>query len=329
MIQATNLCKEFRIKKSADVSLKNVKSLFFPEYTIFYAVKNLSFSIQRGEKVAFLGANGAGKSTAIKMLTGILYPTSGDILVNGLIPWKERSKLSYNIGIVFGQRSQLWAYLPAKDTYQLISKIYGLSESRYKQRLEEIAEVLKITNIIEIPVNQLSLGQRMRCEIAATLLHRPDILFLDEPTIGIDINTKMAIRNYLNILSEQEGTTILLTSHDIADIEQVCNKVIILNEGKKIIDQSLDSIKEHYIKVKRIILKTQDEIKTLEITGVKIVDTLSTTVTLEVDNQTISTQKVIGILLSRYSVSDISIVDPPLEEIIQNIFNRQDSRHAF
>ncbi|HEU4619150.1 MAG TPA: ATP-binding cassette domain-containing protein [Gammaproteobacteria bacterium] len=214
----------------------------------FTAVDRICFSITAGERVAFIGPNGAGKSTTLKMLTGLLYPTSGSARVAGFVPWKERRRLAYEIGIVFGQRSQLWYHLRVRDSFELLAKIYGLDAKLYRARAAHVAEVLRIGGLLDAPVKSLSLGQRMRCEIAAALLHRPKILFLDEPTIGLDVTAKALLREHLKHLAEAEDTVILLTSHDMGDIEQICARVILVNHGRLLLDKPLEELRSSFLR---------------------------------------------------------------------------------
>ena len=231
------------------------------------AIREISFEVKAGERVAFIGPNGAGKSTTIKMLTGILYPTSGKVEVLGLVPWKDRKALGYRIGTVFGQRTQLSHHLPPSDTFDLLAKIYEIPHAIYKERVEGLVEIFEIGPFFEKPVRQLSLGERMRCELVASLLHKPEILFLDEPTIGLDINAKLKIRGLLNRLSKEYGTTLFLTSHDTADIEQVCERAIILDQGTIIRDSALKDLRKTYVKKKVLTLATDVERVDLELAG--------------------------------------------------------------
>jgi ABC-2 type transport system ATP-binding protein len=223
---------------------------------VFTAVDHIDFGIDAGERVAFIGPNGAGKSTTLKMLTGLLYPSSGSARVAGFVPWAERSRLAYEIGIVFGQRSQLWYHLRVRDSFALLGKIYGLDAGTYRARTAELAEVLRIGDLLESPVKSLSLGQRMRCEIAAALLHRPKILFLDEPTIGLDVTAKALLREHLKHLAEAEDTVIVLTSHDTGDIEEICARVILVNHGRVLLDQPLATLRSTLLREQRLPLET-------------------------------------------------------------------------
>ncbi len=272
IISVKNLSKVFSFRKSAPGIWGSLKSLFQSETEKIPAIRDLSFSIQPGERVAFIGPNGAGKSTTIKMLTGILYPTSGEIEVLNLTPWKQRKALGYQIGTVFGQRTQLWIHLPPIDTFDLLSKIYEIKPPLYQKRLSDLIEIFEIAPLLHKPVRQLSLGERMRCELVASLLHQPRILFLDEPTIGLDINAKLKIRDLLNRLSKEQGTTLFLTSHDTADIEKVCDRVMILDQGSLILDNPLKELKKRFAKKRTLTLITDQERLALNLPGLKILE---------------------------------------------------------
>lgn len=320
VIHVDSLCKHFAVRELASGLKGTLKSLFFPKIQQIAAINNLSFEIKLGERVAFIGPNGAGKSTTIKMLTGILHPTSGGIKVMGLTPWKNRYELGFSIGTVFGQRSQLWYHLPASDTFFLLSKIYELKPADYQQRLNELVKIFDIAPYIGQPVRQLSLGERMRCEIVASLLHRPKILFLDEPTIGLDINAKLAIRNLLNKLSEEEGTTLFLTSHDMADIEQVSDRVLILDKGSIVKDSSIRELKKKYIRRKVVKLITDVEKLHLDIPGIRLIESENYHYTCEIDLENIAIEKVIQEALKKANLKDMTVEDPSMEEIIREIY---------
>lgn len=246
IINIQHLSKSFTVRKGRPGIWGGFVSLFSAEKKHHLAISDLTLQVTAGERVAFIGPNGAGKSTTIKMLTGILHPTSGSIEVLGFTPSKDRHNLGFQIGTVFGQRSQLWQHLPPSDTFDLLAKIYEIPSKVYKEYLEELICLFEIRHLLNKPVRQLSLGERMRCEIVASLLHKPKILFLDEPTIGLDIHAKLLIRNLLNRLSKEQGTTLFLTSHDTADIEKVCDRVIVLDKGSIIHDSSLTDLKKMY-----------------------------------------------------------------------------------
>ena len=303
IIEVNQLTKKFKLQKNSGT----LKGFFHPEYKTLTAVDKISFQIGKGERVAFIGPNGAGKSTTIKMLSSILYPTSGTALVNGLIPWDNRQKLSYSIGTVFGQRSQLWYNLPVQDSFALIGKIYNLEDIRFKRRLAKLVNLFEIRDLLTHPTRSLSLGQRMRCEIVASLLHKPQILFLDEPTIGLDVTAKEIIRNLIKKQALEEDTTLLLTSHDTDDMEKVCERVIIINKGKLIFDNSLTALREAFLNKKYIEITTDS--------GQKI--------RTEVNTKETPVKKAIDELIKQYHVTDMTVENPPMEEIIKEIYRRE------
>jgi ABC-2 type transport system ATP-binding protein len=285
----------------------------------FTAVDRVAFAIAPGERVALIGPNGAGKSTTLKMLTGLLYPSSGTARVAGFVPWTERRRLAHVIGIVFGQRSQLWYHLKVRDSFELLGKIYGLAAPLYRARARELAEVMRIEALLDEPVRTLSLGQRMRCEIAAALLHGPKILFLDEPTIGLDVTAKALLREHLKRLAEAEDTVILLTSHDTGDIEQICARVILVNHGRVLVDKSLDDLRSAFLREKRVTIVTEEE--TPEVFGdVTVVERGRQRLTLAVDTSKQSIDRVIGDALARLTVRDLTIENAPLETIIRDLY---------
>jgi ABC-2 type transport system ATP-binding protein len=320
VIKIDKLSKKFIVKDTFPGILGALKGLFFSKNHEVAAIKELSFEIKAGERVAFIGPNGAGKSTTIKMLTGILHPTSGQVEILGLVPWKERHALGYQIGTVFGQRTQLWYHLPPSDTFALLSKIYEITPQAYRDRLEELIQLFEITPFLNKPVRQLSLGERMRCEIVASLLHKPKILFLDEPTIGLDINAKLMIRGLLNKLSKDHGTTLFLTSHDTADIEQVCDRVIVLDKGAIIMDSSLRDLKKTYMKKKVLTLITDEESLSLNLEGIKVLENGSYHFSCEVDLEITPIDRVIQEALKLTSLKDVTIEDPSMEEVIRILY---------
>lgn len=325
-IQINNLTKNFTVKKSFPGFLGAIKGLFCSTSQEVAAIKALSFEIATGERVAFIGPNGAGKSTTIKMMTGILHPTSGSIHVLGLVPWQDRHSLGYQIGTVFGQRTQLWYHLPPSDTFDLLAKIYEIDENVYSMRLKELVDVFEIGSLIHKPVRQLSLGERMRCEIVASLLHQPKILFLDEPTIGLDINAKLMIRSLLNRLSAHHQTTLFLTSHDTADIEQVCDRVLVLDQGALIHDSSLKDLKKTYLKKKTLKLITDEEKLSLDLPGIHIIENAQHHFICDVDLSITPIDRVIHEALKTSTVKDVTIEDPSMEEVIRLLYKR--SPHA-
>ncbi len=290
----------------------------------FTAVDGVSFAIAPGERVAFIGPNGAGKSTTLKMLTGILYPTGGDATVSGIVPWAERQRLAHRIGVVFGQRSQLWHHLEVKDSFELLRAMYAISARDFRARTEHIANVLRIGHLIDRPVKSLSLGQRMRCEIAGSLLHRPQVLFLDEPTIGLDVTAKALLREHLKHLADTEDTAIVLTSHDMGDIEEICDRVILINDGRILLDKPLSDLRSEFLSARQIDLVTDEEHPdpgdALDLPGVRVTGRARHRLTLSVDQSRIRADQVVGIALDRLSVRDLSIEAAPLESIIRQLY---------
>lgn len=243
MITMENVCKSYRIAKRNAGFMEACKALFHREYEVVDALKSVSFTISDGEMVGYIGPNGAGKSSTIKILSGILTPDSGKVLVDGRTPWKNRIEHVRHIGVVFGQRSQLWWDVPVIDSFELIRDIYSIPNQIYRENLEELTETLNLGELLRTPVRQLSLGQRMRCELAASLLHRPRILFLDEPTIGLDAVSKLAVREFVKKHNETHGTTVILTTHDMQDIEALTNRIILIGKGQILMDGTLEDIR--------------------------------------------------------------------------------------
>ncbi len=246
MIEVENVSKSFRIAKRNAGLKEAVKSLWHREYEVVQALDNISFTIQDGEMVGYIGPNGAGKSSTIKILSGILTPESGRVSINGRTPWKQRQEHVKEIGVVFGQRSQLWWDVPVVDSFYLLKDIYSVPEEEFRQNFEELTELLNLREIVRTPARQLSLGQRMRCEIAASLLHSPKILFLDEPTIGLDAVSKLAVREFILKLNETKKTTVILTTHDMQDIEALTKRIILIGKGKILSDSSLEELKQQF-----------------------------------------------------------------------------------
>lgn len=256
IIEVKSLEKTFERKEKA----KGLKDFFNPKVTYFKAVDDISFEVNKGERVAFVGPNGAGKSTTIKMLTGILHPTEGEIKVAGFNPASQRKKVAYKIGCLFGQKSGLWMHLPAIDSYKLFGAIYDLDDDVALKRINHLIETFKIQDLVDVPVRRLSLGQRMICEIVGVLIHEPEIIFLDEPTIGLDIVVKERVRELIKEINEKSNVTVFLTSHDVSDIEKLCDRVIIIDKGKIVIDENIDLLKEKYLKKKTITVKREETI---------------------------------------------------------------------
>ena len=284
------------------------------------AVDGLSFEVEPGERLAYIGPNGAGKSTSIKILTGILHPTSGRATVLGIVPWQERRRLAGRIGTLFGQRSMLWQELTARQSYRMLAAIYGLDRERERRRVGELADLFEAGDLFDVPVRSLSLGQRMRCELASCMLHEPEILFLDEPTIGLDLIAKQRFRELLVRLNAERGTTIFLTSHDVADIEHVARRAIVINHGSVIFDEEVATMRRALLATKVVEIGLSSPRAPLDLTGVTVVEHTDTAMRLVVDTACTSIRSVLDVLLDGPSVADISVVDPPLEEVIARIY---------
>ncbi|MCA9970213.1 MAG: ATP-binding cassette domain-containing protein [Anaerolineales bacterium] len=320
-VSVRGLAKQFSLKQKAPGLAGSLRAVWRPQTKEVTAVSNISFTIEPGELLAFIGPNGAGKSTTIKMLTGILYPTSGEAQVLGHTPWRDRRKLAYQIGSVFGQKPQLWYHLPPEDTFRLFSHIYELEERAYRQRRGFLVEAFQIGELLQTPVRKLSLGQRMKCEIAASLLHAPRIIFLDEPTIGLDVVAKQQIRDAIRYLNETEQTTIFLTSHDAGDVESLSRRVIVINHGRLIFDDRTSMLKRQYLTRKIVDVRFAEPLTApLAIPGVTLLKQGTHGVKLEFDGRRVPVEGVVQQLMAIRPCQDINISDPPLEEIIREIY---------
>lgn len=331
VIEVQNLRKEFfRSKKITSLGERVMGMISIAkDKDVFHAVQDVSFSVEKGESLAFIGPNGAGKSTSIKMMTGLLQPTAGHIRVLGMDPATERIPLAYRIGSVFGQKSQLWLHLPPRDTFELLSRIYKLERAKYERRRKLLVDLFELGEIQDVATRKLSLGQRMRCEIAASLLHEPEIIFLDEPTIGLDPVAKASIRDLIKRANKEEGVTVFLTSHDSGDIERLCKRVIIINHGAVIFDDSTQKLRRDYLNTKEIALKlTSEWSESFEMPGVKVLKSKGYGVKLSVDTSVASIDKVVGKILEHGGVEDITIQNQALEEVITQIYQSQGPRKA-
>lgn len=284
------------------------------------AVRDLSVSVRQGERVAYIGPNGAGKSTSIKILTGILRPTHGSATVLGLVPWQDRRRLAARTGTLFGQRSQLWFELTPRQSFRMLAAIYGLDRGREQRRVAELGELLDAADLFDAPVRTLSLGQRMRCELAACLLHEPEILFLDEPTIGLDLLAKRRLRELLVELNEAAGTTVFLTSHDVADIEHVAERVVVIDHGRVVYDDDVPTLRRSLLATKLVDVGLGGPAPVIVLDGVREVARDDALLRLSVDTTRTSIRSVLDVVLDRCDVVDISVVDPPLEQVIAEIF---------
>jgi ABC-2 type transport system ATP-binding protein len=299
------------------------------QHTHVTAVDQISLSVPSGQAIAFIGPNGAGKSTTIKMLTGILHPSDGHATVLGQIPWCDRPALSRRIGVVFGQRSQLWYHLPPRDTLELLARIYDLDSQDYCKRRDLLVERFKLSEFWSTPVRKLSLGQRMRAEVAASLLHAPQVVFLDEPTIGLDVLARQELRDLICEWNQQEGVTVFLTSHDTGDIERVAQRVVVINHGRIVLDASVSDLRQQYLREKILSVKFHGIGSPFPVlSGVRQLAATDYTLKLEIDTRTMPIEQVITQILQAGSVADIAIEDPPLDAVIAHIYNQPDSEEV-
>ena len=321
LIKAENLNKTFRIYQRGEGIKGYLKSFIKREYEEVHAVEELSLEIEESEMIGYIGSNGAGKSTTVKMLTGILEPSSGEIEVNGRNPHKERKKNAMDIGVVFGQKTQLWWDLPVRESFKLLKEIYEVSDSDYSDRIDEFDQVLQLSDFWDQPVRKLSLGQKMRCELAAAFLHHPKIVYLDEPTIGLDVAVKERIRDFIKKMNREENITVMLTTHDIGDIEDLCERVLVLDKGKKIYDGQLNSLVNRFTS-RRLVMEVRngDEFQ-LEMEGVREVEKEEGHVEIVFDRERISASDLMREVLNRYDVLDFQIREPDIESVVKKVYN--------
>lgn len=327
LITVRNLVKEYRTYDRREGLSGAVIDFFAREYRTLRAVDNITFDIQPGEMVGYIGANGAGKSTTIKMLCGILFPTSGEIVVDGRVPWQDREAHVQHIGAVFGQRSQLWWDLAAGESLRLLARIYGVSPEDYGRRLDEFEEVLKLKEFLKTPARKLSLGQKMRCELAAALLHAPRILFLDEPTIGLDVAAKHSIRDFVRKINRERGVTMLLTTHDLRDIEELCSRVMIIDKGRIIFDGSLDALRAKSLDAAQITFTLTHPLNSdwqpagLPAQGI-VWKADGTSLQALLSKDAPPRAEVIRAVLDRHGgeVQDIAITEPQIETLVRQIY---------
>ena len=320
IITAEHLSKHFKVYRRRTGFWGNLSSTVSRQHNIIKAVDDVNFSLERGELVGYIGANGAGKSTTIKMLTGILVPTSGHIDVMGLTPYRHRKENTRRIGVVFGQRTQLWWDLPVIDSFELLKHIYEIPQNLYKQNLEFFSELLQLQPFLSTPVRSLSLGQRMRCDLTAALLHNPEILYLDEPTIGLDVVAKEQVRQFLRQVNAERQVTVILTTHDLNDVEQVCQRLIIIDSGKIIYDGGIDALKKRYGKTRMLIVDLAQAYSDIQLGGVDLTRRDGNRIWLAFDRDAISASEVIAQLTARYEIQDLTISEPEIEEIVRRIY---------
>jgi ABC-2 type transport system ATP-binding protein len=319
-ITVENLVKTFKVGKRQAGLWNAMKGVVHREYTTVRALDGISFSLEHGELVGYIGPNGAGKSTTVKVLSGILVPDSGRCEVMGLVPWRARVPHVRRIGVVFGQRCQLWWDLPVIDSFELLKDIYRISPEDYRKTRDELVDRLRLADLLEVPVRQLSLGQRMRCDLAASLLHTPSILFLDEPTIGLDAPSKLAVREFIKDLNREKGTTMILTTHDLNDIEALCQRVVLIGKGHILLDGSLEQLRSQVTSERRLIAELLTNGQEIDIPGVRIAKHDGNRLCLYFDPEQIAPSDLIARLSSQFTVRDFFVENPPIEEIVARLY---------
>ncbi|MEH7305679.1 ATP-binding cassette domain-containing protein [Neobacillus drentensis] len=320
MIHVQNISKSFKVAKRQTGFRQAAKALFYREHTIVDALKDISFSINPGEIVGYIGPNGAGKSTTIKIMSGILVPETGNCSIMGFTPWKDRVQYVQNIGVVFGQRSQLWWDVPVLDSFELLKDIYKVPQQEYQTTLDLLIETLELQNMIHTPVRQLSLGQRMRCEIAASLLHNPKILFLDEPTIGLDAASKIAVRQFIKTINKEKGVTVILTTHDMNDIEALADRVILIGKGSLLYDGQLEELRKQFGAQKTITADFRKYASPIRIPHATVLSQSPERVVLCIDTEQANTSEIITQLSNQLELIDVTIESQPIEEIILQLY---------
>lgn len=327
MIDVQNLKKHFKTFKKEAGFAGSLNSLVNRKYVSVKALDGISFGIKKGEIRGFIGPNGAGKSTTIKILSGILYPTSGKVMVNGFNPWKERENYVKRIGVVFGQKQQLWLDLPASDTFQLNKALYDIPEKTFRKNLNYFVKLFELKEIIKRPARQLSLGEKMKCELISSLLHDPDVVFLDEPTIGLDIISKDKIRTFIKQVNRDKNITFLLTTHDLDDIENLCENILIINKGRIVFDGNLSNLRKKAIKTKILDIKFKQNGKDIDscinIEGVKVLSKNGISASLEVNLKKQKIEKVIETILKNCQIRDININNPGIDSVIKTIYEKK------
>ncbi len=323
IITVTNLQKHFKVFKHHRGFWGALRNLATREYTLVRAVDGISFDIRPGELVGYLGPNGAGKSTTIKMLTGLLVPSGGELRVDGRVPWRERQAHVANIGAVFGQRTTLWWDLPVIESLDLLQHIYRIPPERFRQNLAEYRELLELDPFLRTPVRSLSLGQRMRADICAALLHDPAILFLDEPTIGLDVVAKERIRQFIQHINRERGTTVLLTTHDLSDVEKLCERVMIIDHGRLLFDGQLDTLRHRFGGKRELVVDFAEWYDKVGVNGAEVAERDGLRVTYRFDRDVVTASELIGRLSARYRIRDLEVREPDIEATIRRIYEER------
>lgn len=321
IIKAENLSKTFRVYQQGEGIKGYLKSFVSREYEEVHAVEDLNLEIEKGEMIGYIGSNGAGKSTTIKMLTGILEPSSGTIEVNDLNPSQNRKQNAMNIGVVFGQKTQLWWDLPVKESFKLLKEIYEVSDEEYDERIEEFNRVLDLDEFWDQPVRKLSLGQKMRSELAAAFLHHPPIVYLDEPTIGLDVAVKEKIRDFIRKMNQKKHITVMLTTHDIDDIEDLCDRIVVLDEGRKIYDGELETLVNRFTSRRLVLDVRSSEEFDLDMEGITDIERENSHIEIVFDREVLSASEIMSVALEKYDVLDFEIKEPDIEAVVKKIYN--------
>lgn len=327
-VEATGLTKVYRSRVKRPGLGASIRAFYRPEYREVTAVRGINLSVKQGERLAFIGPNGAGKSTTIKMLTGILTPTSGEVRVLGLDPMAQRRELARRIGTVFGQKSQLWFHLPPADSFELLGAIYDIDGAELKRRTSQLRERFALTDFFHTPVRRLSLGQRIRCEVAASLLHEPELLFLDEPTIGLDVVVKRELRQRILEMNRENGVTVFLTSHDAGDIENVCERAVVIDGGGIVLDESVSALRQSHLSGKKLTVRYAADVSPARPEWALSFKSADGCVSADVDSKRIAVDEALKYLISLGPVKDVSVEDPTMEQIIASIFSGGESKCA-
>ena len=329
IVVASDLAKSFRVPVRRPGRFGILRGLVRGDSDVRHAVSGVSFELDQGEAVGYVGPNGAGKSTTIKMLTGILQPTAGDARVVGIVPWREREKNAFNIGVVFGQRSQLWWDLPLAESFELVRRMYRIDSDRYKRNLDRFRSLLDLDDFIDSPVRQLSLGQRMRGELTAALLHDPRVVYLDEPTVGLDVVARERIRTFIAEINRENGTTILLTTHDLADIERLCSRIILIDHGRIAFDGPVDRFKSDHAPYRELVVHLaslgDQSGSPRDVAGLSLIAEEPGLLRYRFDPATTPVHVAVGVVAAQFAVADLSIVEPDLESIVRDIYEHRQS----
>ena len=323
IISVHHLYKHFKVARHHRGTFGAIRNLFSRESSLVRAVDGISFEIQQGELVGYIGPNGAGKSTTLKMLTGLLVPTRGELLVNGYVPWRERRLYVSKIGAVFGQRTTLWWDLPVIESLEMLQHIYQISPTRFENNLYEFRKLLELDEFLNTPVRSLSLGQRMRADLCAALLHDPPLLFLDEPTIGLDVVAKERIRQFILQINQKHGTTIILTTHDLSDVEKLCERVMIIDKGRVLFDGSLANLRQRFSGERQLLVDFAEDYPDVSVPGAEIASRDGKRVTYQFERLSLSASELIARISSHFRIIDLQVREPEIEDTVRRIYEER------